>query len=287
MSHAGGQQPSAARQEQHSNNTANNKTGRFLRQRNYLGTCEASCQADRLYECSQPTCHACDYCGNFNMWGLSDLCNDGSGLYTICLDWCHPDSGHCRRCECQLCEFCRKGGDGGAALKPGPSPPSPPSPPKPDAPPLPPPPPSPPLPPLPPPSSPLPSPPSPPLPPPQLPPPPPSPLPARPPLSPPIPLVDPIIAASAAAGISFVLLFGLSIYAAERWCRNRNRRPRRAKRGPGRPSSRWQPRPHQPLTATELSEDEADGDILQPRPRPDHGPQDSWSEILSTSRSPL
>ena len=284
MSRAGGGgQPSAARQEQHNNNNNNNnRTGRFLRQRNYLGTCEASCKEEKMYDCTQPTCHACDFCGNFNMWGLSDLCNDGSGLYTICLDWCHPESGHCKRCECQLCEFCRKGGDNGAALKPRPSPPQPPSPPLPLPPPSLPPLPSPPLPPLPPPPS-----PPPPLPPPpQLPPPPPSPppspLPAIPPLLPPIPLVDPIMAASAVAGLSVALLFGLFIYAAERWCRSRNRRPRRAKRGPGRPSSLWQPRPHQPLTTTELSEDEADGDILQPRtsrPR-----QDS---CRSTSRSPL
>lgn len=282
-----GAQRSAGRQEQDNSGHHHNKTSRFLRQRNYLGTCEASCQESKMYECTKPTCHACDYCGNFNMWGLSDLCNDGSGMYTICLDWCHPNSGHCRRCECQLCEFCRKGGDGGAALKPRPSPPSPPTPPPP---PLQPPSPSPPLPPIPPPRPPLPSPPPPPLPPPlsppppQLPPPPPSPLPARPPLSPPIPLVDPTIAASAAAGISIVLLFGLSIYALERWCCEPNRRPRRVKRGKGRPSSRWQPRPHQPLTATELSEDEADGDVLQPTFQPRARPrQDSWG----AGRSPL
>ena len=264
---APGAQRSAARQEQDNSGHHHNKTNRSLRQRNYLGTCEASCKESRMYECTLATCHACDYCGNFNMWGLSDLCNDGSGHYTICLNWCHPDSGHCRRCECQLCEFCRKGGDDGAALKPRPSPPVPPSPPPP---PLLPPSPSPPLPPFPPPSPPLPSPPPPPLPPPlsppppQLPPPPPSPLPARPPWSPPIPLVDPTIAASAAAGVSIVLLFGLSMYALERWCCEPTRRPRRAKRGKGRSSSRWQPRPHQPLTEIELPEDEADGDVLQP-----------------------
>ena len=83
-----------------------------MMQHNDLGRCDDDCGND-MERCRHESCHACDHCGKVHggMWSLSELCHDGSGMYTFCEDWCHQDqwSHHCTKCECDLCSFCRKG----------------------------------------------------------------------------------------------------------------------------------------------------------------------------------
>ena len=227
--------------------SANATIDRRLRQGNNLGSCEPDrkCQEGDLRYCSDPDCHACEYCSKYHQWGSSHLCNDGSGFYMVCLDWCRQGVGHCAKCECQLCNWCLRGGDGGAALKPGPSPPpAPPSPPPPESPTAPPPspPPLPPPPTPPPPSPPPPSPPPPPLPP--TPPPPPEPPTA---LKAAIAVIDAAdqsvqVAASIVVGLVSALLLGLLVCAAQSIHRRVHRQLRRRKRAHDEPcwlAPRW------------------------------------------------
>jgi len=155
-----------------------------------MGECEASWCS--LSSCREHRCHACAVCAAMPNYALSLPCNGDPVNYKVCANWCAPNLHHCRRCDCQLCDFCATEDDGVAWLPyPPPSPrpkaPPPPSPrPSPPPPPAPskPPPPSPPHPP-PPPSPQPPNPPPPPSPPHPKPPPPPPPLPPPPPDAPP------------------------------------------------------------------------------------------------------